>query len=106
MIATLWSRISARVALGIAGLGFGAASFILAGYTLIQLLSNPDYLVALYWAIMHTRMHHVSDADRYIFAQLIGALIGVFGTAMLALILTYFGVPLKKVPADSGGAKP
>lgn len=108
MPSILWSKIGNRVALGIAGLSFGVATFVLAGYELVQLLSGPDYLISLYWAIYHVRVHQQKDADLYVFAQLAGSVIAVAGTGALALLLTFLGVPprMKDVPAVSGETKP
>jgi len=95
-----------RVLLGLSGLGVGALSFVLAAYDLVALLSHASYLLALYWAIAHARMHVVSDADRAVFAQFAAALFAVAGTGALALLLAYLGVPLriKPVPAVGGAS--
>lgn len=106
MIAPLVSR--ARILLGISGLGIGAVAFVIAGYDVVYLLGRPEYLVALYHAIRDEQTHRVLDADVATFAQLVGALVMLLGTALLALLLAYLGIPLrirKPVPAATcGGA--
>lgn len=102
MLAPIWSRISGRVALGIAGLSFGVASFLIAGYALVELLGTPQYLVALYHAFVDVRTQRVNDFDVYAIAQFVAALLSVFGTAVLALVLSYLGVPLRVKGTDNG----
>lgn len=104
-LSKVWLAISARLTLGLASDSFATVAVVIAGYSLVELLSGPDYLLSLAWAIIHARHGQMSHADAYVFAQLAGSLFAIAGTAMIAYILARFSEPPHKhVPDD--GAEP
>jgi len=85
---------------GYAGLTIGGLSLFGAIGALFKLLSNPDFLVALYGAILRGERHVETPADIRTFAVLLGALFAIFGAAVLALLASYLGMP-KTIAPDS-----
>lgn len=112
-VASWFKNADPHVLAGVAGLGLATSSWVLAAYALVQLLSDPAYLVALYWAIMRFKGHAgpPQSADYYTIAQLVGALVALFGTAIISLALTLWGkgpslraLLRKTVPANVGAS--
>ncbi len=78
---------------GFIGLAAGAVSVCSAVAALFKLLSQPEYLISLYWSFSHLRHHQFMPADATPIAQLVGALVWIFGTVVLAVLAAYFGMP-------------
>lgn len=90
---------------GIAGLLTGSGAIIASVVALFKLLSDPTYLVTLYWAISHIKHHAFGNADVFAIAQLGGALVGILGAFVLAILASYFGRPITVEPSAPPAAK-
>lgn len=93
---------------GFAGLAIGGAAIIASVAAFFRLLANPPYLIALYWALEHVRAHDAATlpADLATLAQLAGALVAIGGAVVLALLMSYFGMPSSVGHAASPAAAP
>lgn len=78
---------------GFAGLAVGGVAIVASVGALFKLLSTPAYLVALYWAVSHLRHHTATDHDDLILAQCIGALVAIVGAFVVAILLSWLGMP-------------
>jgi hypothetical protein len=109
-IAPWFRNVDPRVVAGVASMGIATGSWVAAAYALVQLVSDPAYLVALYWAIMHVRAHRAGDADIYAIAQIVAALLALLGTAIIAMALALYGTwPSRRhsdVPDEVGATSP
>jgi len=91
-------------AVGFTGLFFGAGAILAAVAAFFKLLSDPAYLLGLYWAIAHVRMHRAGPADQQILAQLCAALFAILGAIVVAVVAAYLGRPYTVKPPPPGVA--
>jgi hypothetical protein len=78
---------------GFAGLAIGGTAIIASVGALFKLLSSPAYLVSLYWAVSHLRHHTATANDDLVLAQCIGALVAIVGAFVVAILLSWLGMP-------------
>lgn len=76
----------------IAGLALGGTTIVASVFAFFQLLSDPAYLTALYFACAHVRAHTATGDDIHTFAQLVGSLIAIVGALVTSHLLCYFGL--------------
>jgi len=76
-----------------AGLAIGGGSIVASVAAFFRLLSNADYFDALIRAVLHARNHALDNADYYTFAQIAAAVVAIVGAIVVALLLSYFGMP-------------
>lgn len=79
---------------GFLGLFIGGSALIIATVgSLFKLVSEPTFLLSLYWAISDVRHQRTSSADIQVFCALAAAVFGVLGAFVVAFLLSYFGMP-------------
>ena len=77
----------------LAGLAAGGAAILAAVTALFKLLSDPNYLIALYHAIIDARHHASTPQDGYAIAQLAAACFAILGGFAVGLVSAYLGRP-------------
>lgn len=97
------SSVTLKRGAAIAGLALGGVSIVGSVYAFFQLLSDPTYLTALFYARAHILAGAATRDDIYAFAQIVGAVIAIIGALVTSHLLCYFGLS-KSAAANATGA--